>query len=86
VGEAWTPKNREIQERVAVNYLFGNFAKLPSHEKREYLIFVAKTKNSFTQEPDKSELYEIIRKKKYDEHSRIIELRKIDGKLGKLSH
>lgn len=40
VGEAWTSKNLETLERVAVNY--RNVAKLPSHEKREAIAFIAK--------------------------------------------
>jgi hypothetical protein len=71
VGEAWMPKNLEIQKRIAMNYQNGNITKLPRHEKREVLTFIAKTKNSVTQEPDKCELY--------DEDSRILELKKFDN-------
>ena len=42
IGYAWTPKNLEIQEPVAVNYRNGNVAKLPNHEKREVIAFIAK--------------------------------------------
>jgi hypothetical protein len=79
VGEAWMPKNLEIQKRIAVNYQNGNIVKLPRHEKREVLTFIAKTKNSVTQEPDKCELYEIMREKENDEDSRILELKKFDN-------
>jgi hypothetical protein len=79
VGEAWMPKNLDIQKRIAVNYQNGNIAKLPRHEKREILTFIAKTKNSVTQEPDKCEVYEIMREKENDEDSRILELKKFDN-------
>ena len=39
VGEAWTPKNNEIQQRISSNYRHGNISKLPSHEKTEILTF-----------------------------------------------
>jgi hypothetical protein len=39
----------------------GGIVKLSSHEKKEVLIFIAKTKNSINPGPDKFELYEIIR-------------------------
>ena len=42
IAYAWTPKNLEIQEPVAVNYRNGNVAKLPNHEKREVIAFIAK--------------------------------------------
>jgi len=78
VSEAWMPKNLEIQQRISSNYRHGNIIKLPGNEKTEILIFIAKTKSSVNQEPDKSEVYEIIR----DENSRITEFRKIsNGKL-----
>jgi hypothetical protein len=76
VGETWTPKDHEIQQRVSVNYRHGDIVKLPSHEKKEVLIFTAKTKDSTDPGPDKFELYEIIREKQNDEESRILELRK----------
>jgi hypothetical protein len=53
-----------------------NIIKLPSHKKIEILTFVAKTKNSTNQRPDKFESYEIIREKQNDENSKILELRK----------
>lgn len=82
VGEAWIPKNLETQQSISPNYQLGNIIKLPSYEKREVLNFVAKTKNSIDQDPDKSELYEIIREKQNDEKSRILELKKIgNGRL-----
>jgi hypothetical protein len=62
-----------------VNYQNGNITKLPRHEKREVLTFIAKTKNSVTQEPDKYEVYEIMREKENDEDSRILELKKFDN-------
>jgi hypothetical protein len=81
-GEAWMPKNLEIQQRISSNYQYGNIIKLPSHEKIEILTFIGKTKNSINRGSDKSEGYEIIREKQYAENSRIIDLRKIcDGKL-----
>ena len=65
-----------------MNYRHGNITKLPSHEKTEILTFIGKTKNSNNREPDKSEVYEIVREKQNDEESRILELRKIDdGRL-----
>lgn len=79
VGEAWMPKNHEIQQRVSVNYRHGNIVNLSSHEKREVLTFVAKTKNSIDQSPDKSEIYEVIREKQNDEKSMVLELRKINN-------
>ncbi len=82
VGETWTPKNLEIQQRISANYRHGDIVKLSSHEKKEVLIFVAKTKNSINPGPDKFELYEIIREKQNDEESKILELRKFGkGKL-----
>jgi hypothetical protein len=82
VGEAWGPSNHEIQQRISSNYRHGDIIKLPSHEKTEILTFIGKTKNSINLGSDKSEGYEIIREKQYDENSRIIDLRKIcDGKL-----
>jgi hypothetical protein len=79
VGEAWMPKNLEIQKRIEVNYQNGNITKLLRHEKREVLTFIAKTKNSVSQEPDKCEVYEIMREKEDDEDSRILELKKFDN-------
>lgn len=79
VGEAWMPKNLEIQKRIAVKYRNGNIAKLPRHKKREILTFIAKTKNSSTQQPDKCEVYEIIRENQNDEASRILKLKKFDN-------
>jgi hypothetical protein len=76
VGETWTPKNQEIQQRVSMNYRHGDIVKLSSHEKKEVLIFMAKTKNSINPGPDKFEQYEIIREKQNDEESKILELRK----------
>jgi hypothetical protein len=81
VGEAWMPKNNEIQQRIS-NYRHGDIIKLPNYEKIETLTFIGKTKNSINRGPDKSELYEIIREKRNDENSRIIELRKFgEGRL-----
>ena len=54
-------------------------SKLPSHEITEILTFIAETKNSNNLKPDKSEVYEIIREKQYDEKSRILELKKFGG-------
>ncbi len=80
VSEGWMPKNHEIQQHT--DYRHGNIIKLLSHEKTEVLTFVAKTKNSIDQNPDKFELYEIIREKQNDEKSRILELKKIsNGRL-----
>jgi hypothetical protein len=79
VSEAWGPKNNEIQQRISSNYHYGDITKLPTYDKVEVLTFIGKTKNSIKREPDKSEVYEIIR----DENSRIIELRKF-GEGGKL--
>ena len=45
--------------------------------KTEILTIIAKTKNRIDHGLDKSEVYEIVRKKQHDEKSRIIELRKI---------
>jgi hypothetical protein len=81
VMEGWMPKNYKIQERVAVNYRNGNVAKLPNHEKIEILTFIGKTKRSTNRGSDKSELHEIIREKQNDEESRILELRKIEGRF-----
>ena len=67
VGEAWIPKNLEIQQRILSNYRHGNIIKLPSHEKVEILTFIGKTKNSINRGPDKFELYEIIREKQNNE-------------------
>jgi hypothetical protein len=83
VSEAWIPKNHEIQQCVSSNYQRGDIIKLPSHEKTEVLGFIGKIKNSRNRGPDKSEVYEIIRKKPNDENSRIIELRKF-GEGGRL--
>ena len=76
VGEAWMPKNLGIQQSISSNYQHGNITKLPSYEKIEILTFIAKTKNSINHEPDKSEIYKIIREGPNDEKSRILELRK----------
>jgi hypothetical protein len=76
VGEAWMPKNQQIQQRISANYRHGNIVNLPNHEKTEIITFVAKTKNSINPGPDKFELYEIIREKQNDEESKILELRK----------
>jgi hypothetical protein len=76
VGEAWMPKNQQIQQRISAYYQHGNIVNLPNHEKTEIITFVAKTKNSTNQGPDKFELYEIIREKQNDEESRVLELRK----------
>ncbi len=82
VAEAWKPKNNEIQQRISPNYQYDDITRLPRHEKMEVLGFVAKTKNSIDQNPDKSESYEIIREKQNDEKSRILELKKIcNGRL-----
>jgi hypothetical protein len=83
VCEGWRPKNNEIQQRVSVNYRYGDIIRLPNHEKTELLTFVGKTKNSSNRGPDKSEVYEIIREKPNDENSRILELRKF-GEGGRL--
>lgn len=64
VGETWTPKNHKIQQRVSVNYRHGDIVNLPSHEKKEVLMFIAKTKDSTDPGPDKFELYEIMRETK----------------------
>jgi hypothetical protein len=78
VSEAWMPKNHEIQQQISSNYQYGDIIKLPTHDKTETLIFIGKTKNSIKREPDKSEVYEIIR----DEISKIIKLRKFgEGRL-----
>ena len=37
------------------------------------------TKNSNNREPDKSEVYEIVREKQDDENSRIMDLRKVNN-------
>ena len=76
VGEAWMPKNQQIQQRISANYRHINIVNLPNHEKMEILTFVAKTKNSTNPGPDKFELYEIIREKQNDEMSKILDLRK----------
>jgi len=82
VGEAWTPKNQEIEQRVSMNYRHGDIVKLSSHEKTEILTFVAKTKNGINPGPDKFELYEIIREKQNNENSKILKLRKFgNGRL-----
>jgi hypothetical protein len=82
VSETWTPKNQEIQQRVSVNYRHGDICKLPNHDKKEVLIFIAKTKNSINPGPDKFEQYEIIREKQDDEESMVLELRKFgNGRL-----
>ena len=86
VCETWTPKDQQIQQRITANYRYGDIAKLSSHEKKEDLMFIAKTKNSNNREPDKSEVYEIIREKQYVENSRIIELRKLDDGGQELKH
>ena len=46
-----------------MNCRHGGIVKLSSHEKKEVLIFIAKTKNSINPGPDKFELYEIIRER-----------------------
>ena len=38
----WTPKNLEAEESVAVNLWNGNVYRLPRHEKREVIAFIAK--------------------------------------------
>jgi hypothetical protein len=81
VMEGWIPKNCEIQERVDVNYRSGDIAKLPSQERKETLGFIGKTKSSTNRGSDKSEVYEIIREKQNDKESRILELRKMEGRL-----
>ena len=82
VGEAWTPKNQQIQQHVSANYRHDRIVNLPNHEKTEIITFFAKTKNSSNPGPDKFELYEIIREKQNDEESKILELRKYgNGKL-----
>ena len=78
VSERWMPKNQEIGQLVSSNYLRGNISELPSDEKTEILIFIGKIKNSINRGPDKSEVYEAIRKNPNDEMSRILELRKFD--------
>jgi hypothetical protein len=78
IGEGWMPKNIEVQQHISKNYQHGNIQQLSRHDKTEILIFVAKTKDSTNLEPDKSEIYEIVRKKQNDEKSRILGLRKID--------
>jgi hypothetical protein len=79
VGEAWIPKNNEIQRRVSKNYREGDITKLFSHDRTEILTFYAKTKISINKAPDKSELYEIIRERQNNEMSKILELKKIDN-------
>jgi hypothetical protein len=79
VAEGWKTRNHEIQQHISSNYRHGDIIKLPSHEKTEILTFIGKTKNSSNRGPDKSEVYEIIREKQYDENSRILELRKFGG-------
>jgi hypothetical protein len=76
VSEGWMPKSQEIQQRISSNYQFGDITKLLSHERAEILTFDAKIKNTVNREPDKYELYEIIRERPNDEKSRILELRK----------
>jgi hypothetical protein len=51
VGEAWIPKNLEIQQRTMSNYRYDNISKLPCHEKIEILTFIAKTKISINHVP-----------------------------------
>ena len=70
VGEAWMPKNQQIQQRISANYRHINIVNLPNYGKMEILTFVAKTKNSTNPGPDKFELYEIIREKQNDECQR----------------
>ena len=79
VSETWTPKDQQIQQRITANYRYGDIAKLSSHEKKEDLLFIAKTKNSINRGPDKSEIYEIVREKQNDENSRIMDLRKVNS-------
>ena len=79
VCETWTPKDQQIQQRITANYRYGDIAKLSSHEKKEDLMFIAKTKNSINRGPDKSEVYEILREKQNDENSRIMDLRKVNN-------
>ena len=62
-----------------MNCRHGDIVKLSSHEKKEVLIFIAKTKNSINPGPDKFELYEIIREKQNDEESMVLELRKFSN-------
>jgi hypothetical protein len=76
VGETWTPKNQQIQQRISANYRHGDICKLPNHDKKEVLIFIAKNKNSIDPGPDKFEQDEIIRERQNDEMSKISELRK----------
>ena len=76
VGEAWRPKSDKIQQRISKNYQRGDIARLPNEEREEHLIFYAKTKNTITREPAKSEVFKIIRERPNDEKSRILELRK----------
>jgi hypothetical protein len=83
VSEAWIPKNHEIQQHISSNYHHGDIIKLPEHEKTEVLGFIGKAKNSVNRGPDKSEVYEIIRMRQFDESSKITELRKI-GEGGRL--
>jgi hypothetical protein len=79
VGEVWRPKGDKIQQRISKNYQRGDIARLPNEEREEHLIFYAKTKNTITRAPSKSEVYKIIRERPNDERSRILELRKDDN-------
>ena len=74
VGEAWTPKNQQIQQRISANYRHGSIVNLSNPEKTEIMVFVAKTKNNINPGPDKFELYEVIREKQNDEEPTILEL------------
>jgi hypothetical protein len=67
------------QQRVSACYRHGDFNRLPNHEKTEILTFIAKAKNSITRDPDKSEVFEIIREKQNNESSIILEVRKISN-------
>ena len=64
IGEGWMPGNLQVQQRISKNYQHGNIQQLSSHDKTEILILVAKTKDSTNLQPDKSEIYEIVREKK----------------------
>jgi hypothetical protein len=79
VSEGWMPKSQEIQQRISSNYQFGDITKLLSHERAEILTFDAKIKNTVNREPDKYELYKIIKERPSDEKSRILELRKVNN-------
>ena len=77
VAEVWGPKSDKIPQKISQNFRRGDIARLPSQEREEGLVFYAKSKNTTTRAPEKSEMYKIIRERPNDETSRILELRKV---------